>query len=54
MGATQYPCITGHEIVGRIAEVGPGVTKFKVGDQAAIGTLLDSCFNCEYCDAGDE
>ena len=53
-GATKYPSITGHEIAGRIVEVGPDVKNFKVGDKAAIGTLLDSCMDCEYCNTGDE
>ena len=53
-GATKYPCITGHEIAGKIVEVGPDVKNFKVGDFAAIGTLLDSCMACEYCNQGDE
>lgn len=42
-GITQYPSITGHEIVGKIIEVGPDVKNFKVGDQAGIGVILDSC-----------
>src|SRR6516225_2154076 len=39
---TVYPCIPGHEIVGRVTRVGSAVTKFKVGDIAAVGCLVDS------------
>jgi alcohol dehydrogenase (NADP+) len=46
---TIYPCVPGHEIVGRIVRVGDHVTKFKVGDVGAIGCLVDSCRQCEYC-----
>ncbi len=46
---TIYPCVPGHEIVGRIVRVGDHVTKFKVGDVAAVGCLVDSCRKCEYC-----
>jgi uncharacterized zinc-type alcohol dehydrogenase-like protein len=46
---TLYPCVPGHEIVGRVVEVGNHVTKFKVGDMAAVGCLVDSCRECEYC-----
>ena len=40
---TIYPCIPGHEIVGRVRAVGNAVTKFKTGDLAAAGTMVDSC-----------
>lgn len=46
---TVYPCVPGHEIVGKIVSVGNHVTKFKVGDLAAVGCLVDSCRECEYC-----
>src|SRR4051812_35026461 len=46
---TVYPCVPGHEIVGRIVSVGDHVTKFKVGDLAAVGCMVDSCRECEYC-----
>ena len=51
---TVYPCVPGHEIVGRIVSVGNHVTKFKVGDFAAVGCLVDSCSECEYCKEGFE
>lgn len=48
-GGTKYPAVPGHEIVGRIAKVGSEVTKFKVGDLAGVGCLVDSCRTCESC-----
>jgi uncharacterized zinc-type alcohol dehydrogenase-like protein len=51
---TVYPCVPGHEIVGRITRVGDHVKKFKVGDLAAVGCLVDSCRDCEYCQEGLE
>ncbi|MBD0364803.1 MAG: NAD(P)-dependent alcohol dehydrogenase [Flavisolibacter sp.] len=51
---TIYPCVPGHEIVGRIVSVGSHVTKFKVGEHAAVGCLVDSCRICEYCKEGLE
>ena len=49
-----YPMVPGHEIVGTVKAVGAEVTKFKVGDLAAIGCMVDSCRECESCKAGDE
>jgi uncharacterized zinc-type alcohol dehydrogenase-like protein len=46
--------VPGHEIVGRVAEAGPSVTKFKVGDLAAVGCFVDSCRQCEWCRQGHE
>jgi uncharacterized zinc-type alcohol dehydrogenase-like protein len=51
---TTYPCIPGHEILGRVAEVGSDVSKFTVGDVAAVGCLVDSCRTCADCRAGLE
>jgi uncharacterized zinc-type alcohol dehydrogenase-like protein len=51
---TVYPCIPGHEIVGRVTAVGSGVRKFKVGDIAAVGCLVDSDHTCPECKAGLE
>jgi uncharacterized zinc-type alcohol dehydrogenase-like protein len=53
-GMTNYPVVPGHEIVGRVTEVGSAVSKFKVGDQAAIGCLVDSCGVCSNCENGHE
>jgi len=51
---TVYPCVPGHEIVGRVAHVGSKVTKFKFGDLAAIGCMVDSDRTCRECAAGLE
>jgi uncharacterized zinc-type alcohol dehydrogenase-like protein len=51
---TVYPCVPGHEIVGRVSKVGSGVTKFKVGDLAAVGCMVDSCRTCSSCQKGLE
>lgn len=53
-GGSIYPMVPGHEIVGRVIEVGPRVTKFKPGDLAAVGCLVDSCRECENCRHGLE
>lgn len=49
-----YPMVPGHEIVGRVTQVGKNVTKFKVGDYAGVGCMVNSCGVCDYCKAGDE
>jgi uncharacterized zinc-type alcohol dehydrogenase-like protein len=51
---TNYPCVPGHEIVGRVKRVGHGVTKFKPGDLSAVGCMVDSCRTCDHCRAGFE
>jgi uncharacterized zinc-type alcohol dehydrogenase-like protein len=51
---TVYPCVPGHEIVGRVARAGRGVKKFKEGDVAAVGCLVDSCRTCASCREGLE
>ena len=53
-GGAVYPCVPGHEIVGRVTKMGKGVTKFKEGDLAAVGCLVDSCRTCEECKSGFE
>lgn len=52
--STTYPCVPGHEIVGRIVSVGAHVTKFKAGDLAGVGCMVDSCRQCDYCKDGLE
>ncbi len=49
-----YPMVPGHEIVGRVTAVGAGVTKFKVGDLAGVGVMVDSCRVCANCRANEE
>src|SRR6266702_1133271 len=51
---TNYPCVPGHEIVGRVTRVGATVTKFKPGDLAAVGCMVDSDRACPECQAGLE
>lgn len=60
-GGSLYPCVPGHEIVGRVEAVGGGVSKFKPGDVVGVGVLVDSCRECpncrdgfqQYCDNGN-
>ncbi|HYE04271.1 MAG TPA: NAD(P)-dependent alcohol dehydrogenase [Planctomycetota bacterium] len=49
-----YPCVPGHEIVGRVTRVGGDVAGFAAGDLAAVGCMVDSCRGCEQCGAGLE
>ncbi|CAM5419450.1 NAD(P)-dependent alcohol dehydrogenase [Streptomyces narbonensis] len=53
-GEGIFPMVPGHEIAGVVAEVGPGVTKHKVGDRVGVGCFVDSCRECEYCLQGLE
>lgn len=53
-GPQHYPLAVGHEIVGTVAEVGSDVTKFSVGDRVGVGCLVNSCGECESCEAGSE
>jgi len=53
-GGTVYPIVPGHEIVGKITKIGEGVTKFKVGDLAGVGCIVDSCRECDHCHSGNE
>ena len=48
-GMTQYPVVPGHEIVGRVSQIGDGVTNYKLGDLVAVGCLVDSCRTCSNC-----
>jgi uncharacterized zinc-type alcohol dehydrogenase-like protein len=51
---TIYPCVPGHEIVGRVTVAGPSVTKFRTGDLVGVGCMIDSCGSCAPCREGDE
>lgn len=51
---TVYPCVPGHEIIGTVREVGPGVTRFAAGDTVGVGCLVDSCRECDACERGLE
>lgn len=50
----EFPMVPGHEIVGTVTAVGPEASKFKIGDNVAIGVMVDSCRECEACLAGEE
>jgi len=49
-----FPCVPGHEIVGRVVKAGSAVKKFKEGDHAAVGCMVDSCRTCASCSAGEQ
>src|SRR5690606_17794181 len=51
---TRYPCVPGHEIVGRVSALGDGVPMFKIGDLVAVGCMVDSCQSCGPCKEGLE
>ena len=53
-GGTIYPCVPGHEIVGRVTKVGDHVKKYKVGDLVGVGCMVDSCRECDNCQEGLE
>jgi len=53
-GMSAFPCVPGHEIVGRVTRVGASVRRFKAGDNAAVGCLVDSCRTCACCTRGLE
>jgi uncharacterized zinc-type alcohol dehydrogenase-like protein len=53
-GASRYPMVPGHEIVGRVTAVGPEVKQYKVGDSVAVGCMVDSCQVCDQCRKGEE
>ncbi|MEJ5176514.1 NAD(P)-dependent alcohol dehydrogenase [Erwinia sp. MYb416] len=53
-GWTRFPIVVGHEIVGRVISTGSNVTRHKVGDHVAVGTMVDSCQQCDQCHKGEE
>ena len=53
-GGSIFPMVPGHEIVGRVTQVGNAVTRFKTGDLAGVGCMVDSCRTCASCRAGEE
>ncbi|MGO4462264.1 NAD(P)-dependent alcohol dehydrogenase [Streptomyces sp. M-16] len=53
-GEGIFPMVPGHEIAGIVAEVGPGVSRFAVGDRVGVGCIVDTCRECEQCLAGQE
>ena len=53
-GNTVYPCMPGHEVVGRVSRVGASVSRHKPGDLVGVGCMIDSCRHCEPCQAGEQ
>lgn len=53
-GWTVFPAVPGHEIVGRVVEVGADVTAHRIGDHVAVGCMVDSCQHCDQCEKGEE
>jgi alcohol dehydrogenase (NADP+) len=53
-GWSFYPLVPGHEIIGRVTAVGKDVIKFKIGDNVAVGCMVDSCQHCDQCKKGEE
>ncbi|MBB4200486.1 hydroxyacid dehydrogenase [Rhodoblastus sphagnicola] len=53
-GWTVFPAIPGHEIVGRVIEIGAKVKKYRIGDHVAVGCMVDSCQHCDQCLKGEE
>ena len=51
---TIYPCVPGHEIIGKVLAVGSSVTNFKEGDTVGVGCMIDSCKSCPSCESGEE
>ncbi|MEO6916666.1 MAG: NAD(P)-dependent alcohol dehydrogenase [Chitinophagaceae bacterium] len=53
-GASMYPCVPGHEIVGKVTSVGDHVRRVRIGDIVGVGCMVDSCRECQYCKEGLE
>ena len=53
-GGSTFPMVPGHEIVGHVTQVGPGVKRFKVGDKVGVGCMVDSCRECSECKQGNQ
>lgn len=53
-GPQPYPLVPGHEIIGRVLEVGPDVKNYKAGDKVGVGCMVDSCQNCDQCHTHEE
>ena len=51
---TVYPCVPGHEVVGRVTKAGSGVTRHAVGDLVGVGCMIESCRHCDPCHSGDQ
>jgi len=53
-GMTRFPFVGGHELFGKVTEVGKSVTKVKLGDFVGVGCLVDSCLDCKSCKKDNE
>jgi len=53
-GNAMWPLVPGHELLGRVTEIGEGVTKFKVGDTVGVGCFVEACLECEFCKDNEE
>ena len=53
-GMTKFPYVSGHEMVGKVTEVGKDVSKFRVGDIVGVGRFVDACLSCSPCNQGEE
>ncbi|XP_020247504.1 probable cinnamyl alcohol dehydrogenase 1 isoform X2 [Asparagus officinalis] len=54
LGDSNYPLVPGHEIVGIVTEVGSNIKRFKIGDHVGVGTYVNSCRDCQYCNEKQE
>ena len=54
LSGCMYPVVPGHELCGTVVEIGSKVTSVKVGDNVAVGCIIDSCMECEMCKEGKE
>ncbi|HDG98144.1 MAG TPA: alcohol dehydrogenase [Desulfobacterales bacterium] len=50
----RFPMVLGHQVVGKVEELGPGASRFKIGDRVGVGWIYSACGHCEYCRRGDE
>lgn len=50
----RFPMVLGHQVVGKVEELGPGTRRFKIGDRVGVGWIYSACGHCEYCRRGDE
>ena len=53
-GFSEYPMVPGHEIIGKVIDIGNDVKKYKVGDTVAVGVMVDSCMECDQCKKNEE
>ncbi len=50
----RFPVVLGHQVVGKVEELGPGARRFKIGDRVGVGWIYSACGHCEYCNRGEE